>query len=194
MDRISSISPEKEECKFNARILRLWTLPSYNNPEITSTMELVLMDAETNKIHASIPNKLLDEFIGKLREGLVYSFRFFDVGNNVGKYRTTRHQYRLNFQTETEVDLIPDKEIPFYDIIGIIVGCYPVIEFEKNGDKCKRMVIDLLIDGKKFDFTLFGHYVDEFNSYFDNDASKNNVLVVQYARVKTFRGIKKSHT
>ncbi|XP_057451578.1 uncharacterized protein LOC130743372 [Lotus japonicus] len=168
MDRISSISPEKEECKFNARILRLWTLPSYNNPEITSTMELVLMDAETNKIHASIPNKLLDEFIGKLREGLVYSFRFFDVGNNVGKYRTTRHQYRLNFQTETEVDLIPDKEIPFYgfsfvnsneftkpnfnynnliDIIGIIVGCYPVIEFEKNGDKCKRMVIDLLIDG-----------------------------------------------
>ena len=33
----------------------------------------------------------------------VYSFQFFSVATNSGCYRTTRHLYKINFQSSTKV-------------------------------------------------------------------------------------------
>lgn len=56
-----------------------------------------------DKIHASVRKTLIYKFDKDLKEGFVYSISNFGVACNGGSFRTTRHDYKLNFQFGTKV-------------------------------------------------------------------------------------------
>lgn len=94
-----------------------------------------------SKIHATVRRLSVYNFNHLLREGNVYDIHNFGVGPNSGNFRTTRHDFRLNFQSNTRVEpfalvsitrnlfnlvLFADILIPYYDtsyLTGITLTC-----------------------------------------------------------------------
>lgn len=56
-----------------------------------------------DKIHASVRKTLIYKFEKELKEDCVYSMSNFGVACNAGSFRTTKHDYKLNFQIGTKV-------------------------------------------------------------------------------------------
>jgi len=59
-----------------------------------------------DKIHVSVRRTLIYKFQNDIFEDKVYSFNFFSVSTNSGSYRTTCHQYKINFQFGTKVPYV----------------------------------------------------------------------------------------
>ncbi|XP_057416703.1 uncharacterized protein LOC130711200 [Lotus japonicus] len=84
-DLISDVCLSKSTSSFAARILRMWTLPSFDNPSDIGTIDIVLMDHQSSKIQASIKGSAVIEiFNGKLMEGEVYQFSGLAVSDIIG--------------------------------------------------------------------------------------------------------------
>ncbi|KAL5099402.1 hypothetical protein RYX36_003729 [Vicia faba] len=56
-----------------------------------------------DNIQASVKKNLLSRFDNKIREGIVYNFKYFGVAANTGVYRSIKHQFKLNLQNPTVV-------------------------------------------------------------------------------------------
>lgn len=56
-----------------------------------------------DRIHASVRKTLIYKFERNLKEGFLYSIRNFGVACNGGSFRTSRHEYKINFQIRTKV-------------------------------------------------------------------------------------------
>ncbi|XP_057432787.1 uncharacterized protein LOC130725586 [Lotus japonicus] len=72
------------------------------------------------------------------------------------------------------------------DIIGLLSGQPRLTHYGK--EKTKILNIDMLIDGHKMECALFGEYADEFNTLLHNDTSLRQVVVINMARVKFYKG------
>ncbi|RDX60748.1 hypothetical protein CR513_61086, partial [Mucuna pruriens] len=72
-------------------------------------MEMVLMDDNGDRIYASIKKTLIYMFEKDLKESFVYSIAFFGVASNVENFKTTKHQYKLNFLFATKVIVQEDS-------------------------------------------------------------------------------------
>ncbi|KAL2941604.1 Beta-galactosidase 9 [Bienertia sinuspersici] len=94
---ISDITPLKESWKIKVRIIRLWYQPDYNNPNITGSIEMVLVDEKGEKIQASIKRTHIGRFENLVKEGCCRLISHFGVVNNIGKHRATNHSYKINF-------------------------------------------------------------------------------------------------
>ncbi|KAK2421953.1 replication factor A protein [Trifolium repens] len=56
-----------------------------------------------DRIHATVRGTLIYKFEDEIKEGEVYTLSNFGIAANVGEYRTTRHQFKFNFQYATKV-------------------------------------------------------------------------------------------
>ncbi|XP_058773373.1 uncharacterized protein LOC131647495 [Vicia villosa] len=121
---------------------------------------------------------------------------------------TTKHQFKLNFQSSTVVtnffdDLItvsPYSFVSFLEIVGKIDMDYLIDVvvilsavgrervYERNGVTTKFNVIELQSDGMKLDYTLFGPYVDELDAYLKSGNTDPVVVLAQYLKVKLYNG------
>ncbi|KAL6567581.1 hypothetical protein OROGR_001249 [Orobanche gracilis] len=74
------------------------------------------------------------------------------------------------------------------DIIGILTGSSGEQEFEKDGKVHKRVTIELDQDGVRLECAFFGDYVGLILGQLASGDMTNAVVVVQYAKIKPFRG------
>ncbi|KAL6521484.1 hypothetical protein OROGR_018053 [Orobanche gracilis] len=181
----------------------------FTKRKLPFSMELVLMDSKGCKIHASVRRTLVYRFKPLITEGHVYQISYFGVGDNVGDFRTTSHQFKINFHIHTIVKEItntpitkspysfkPLSEIMFndpdssylIDIIGILTGTSGEQEFEKDGKVQKRVTIELDQDGVRLECAFFGDYVGLILGQLASGDMTNSVVVVPYAKIKPFRG------
>lgn len=108
-----------------------------------------------NKIHANVRKTLICRFEKDLREGAVYSMSYFGVACNGGNFRTTRHEYKLNFQMGTKVLLIdngfviasPFSIVPIAEISDImtqtiwLVSIFPLLLYINQFDLISFLII-----------------------------------------------------
>ncbi|KAL6534867.1 hypothetical protein OROGR_013542 [Orobanche gracilis] len=209
VDDVSVVTASKDTWNIVTKVIRLWVSPSFSGGKLPFSMELVLMDSKGCKIHASVRKTLVYRFKPLLTEGHVYQISYFGVGDNVGDFRTTSHQFKINFHIHTIVKEItntpitkslysfkPLSEIMFndpdssylIDIIGILTGSSGEQEFEKDGKVQKRVTIELDQDGVRLECVFFGDYVGLILDQLASGDMTNAVVVVQYAKIKPFRG------
>ncbi|XP_027931228.1 uncharacterized protein LOC114187234 isoform X2 [Vigna unguiculata] len=207
-DSVASITAEKKTWRIQVKIIRMWTIPGLPNSRQPFSVEMVLMDDKGCKIHASMRRALIYKFISMLKEGNIYCMGFFTVGSNDGDYRTTKHDFKLNFEINTVVEELKEPSIthspysfvPFndmlekeydmsylVDVIGLVTGVVSKREYIRQERKIRMIVIEIESGGLKMDCALFGNYVDELNSFLGSGEVASPV-VIQFARVKTFRG------
>ncbi|KAL6493899.1 hypothetical protein OROGR_031808 [Orobanche gracilis] len=159
------------------------------------------------KIHASVRRTLVYMFKPLLTEGHVYQISYFGVGDNIGDFRTTSYQFKINFHihivkeitntpiTKSPYSFMPPSEIMFndpdssylVDIIGILTGSSGEQEFEKDENVQKRVTIELDQDGVRLECAFLSDYVGLILGQLAS-GDMTNVVVVQYAKIKPFRG------
>ncbi|KAL6538112.1 hypothetical protein OROGR_012100 [Orobanche gracilis] len=209
VDDVSVVTASKDTWNIVTKVIRLWVSPSFSGGKLPFSMELVLMDSKGCKIHASVRRTLVYRFKPLITEGHVYQISYFVVGDNVGDFRTTSHQFKINFHIHTIVKEItntpitkspysfkPLSEIMFndpdssylIDIIGILTGSSGEQEFDKDGKVHKRVTIELDQDGVRLECAFFGDYVGLILGQLASGDMTNAVVVVKYAKIKPFRG------
>ncbi|VFR00146.1 unnamed protein product [Cuscuta campestris] len=160
-------------------------------------------------IHATVRKSLVGTFEKRIKEGSVYVFAYFGIGISSGNYRTSRHEFRLNFQPRTTVAACSCERIPVHglklttiseilqadsnypylvDTMGVLTAVGKQKEIVKESKRTKMIVIQLEADGVTLDITLFGEYVDKIKSFFGRQPLENVIIVIQYAKVKTYQG------
>ncbi|XP_061375332.1 uncharacterized protein LOC133317485 [Gastrolobium bilobum] len=76
------------------------------------------------------------------------------------------------------------------DVIGLLYGIGEVREHVIAGRKTKMVVLELdNLSGKKLECTLWEQYVDEVQTFLASNYSAQNVIIIQLARIKGFKGI-----
>ncbi|XP_068487169.1 uncharacterized protein [Phaseolus vulgaris] len=158
----------KETWNVVVRVLRLWCVQDFTKQKISFSLEMVLQDEEGVRIHASVRRTLIYKFQNQICEDRVYSIQSFTVASNLGSYRTTKHEYKINFQYGTKVSLMANEVVPqstpqytplslifapgfdtdyLVDIIGVLTGVGTERELRKEGRTSKLNVISIDCDG-----------------------------------------------
>ncbi|QHO40959.1 Replication protein A 70 kDa DNA-binding subunit B [Arachis hypogaea] len=207
--KIADINPTIDNLCVRIRVIRLWTLPSYGNSPLPYSIEMVWLDEDGGKIHASVKKAFVSRFVNLLEEGISYQIRYFGVGLNKGYFKTTHHEYVVNLNQRTDVHRLPESSsIPRYgfkfvsfdtlnapeydctylvDVVGYLAGIGNEKTLEKDGKSTKYTVIELEIDdGKIMECALFGNYAHELNAFLGSGNKDGAVVVLQFVRVKLF--------
>ncbi|XP_052113760.1 uncharacterized protein LOC107474476 [Arachis duranensis] len=61
-DSISKIHPPREAWRLKVRVLRTWIVPSFGNLDVANSIEIVLVDGDSNKIQAIVKKQLINRF------------------------------------------------------------------------------------------------------------------------------------
>ncbi|WJX72177.1 hypothetical protein P8452_56082 [Trifolium repens] len=198
---IEEINFDRTSWNIRAKIIRLWQVSDFNRTNVPFSLEMVLMDAAGDKIHATIKKTLIYKFKNDLIEGKVYCLENMGVATNSGAYHSTRHPYKLNFQYSSLVQRLSNFEIlkspynfvPISEVAGDLIGLFTGYGQERevtnqNGTTTKLNVIVLEADGHKLQCTLFGPYVNELNAFIAAGDLTNAVVIFQLAKAKSFQG------
>ncbi|MCH79355.1 replication factor A protein [Trifolium medium] len=207
-DGVADIGPGKENVCIKVRVLRFWRVPAFLNPSEASSVEMVLVDENGAKIHATIRKQLINTFETMVEEGGVYEMSHFSVFPQSGSYRTTLHPYKLLFQLKTKVAVCESSDITHFglnvtslaeisaythdyeflvDVIGVMTGISAEKEYVREGKITKMVVIELTDHSGKCECALFGEYVDELKKKMGKSSGGLPIVVVQFAKVKIFR-------
>ncbi|RYQ81513.1 hypothetical protein Ahy_Scaffold1g107422 [Arachis hypogaea] len=176
--------------------VRIRTLPSYGNSPLPYSIEMVWLDEDGGKIHASVKKAFVSRFVNLLEEGISYQIRYFGVRLNKGYFKTTHHKYVVNLNQRTDVHRLPESSsIPQHgfkfvsfdtlnasgydctylvDIVGYLAGIGNEKTLEKNGKSTK------------YTCALFGNYAHELNTFLGSDNKDGAIVVLQFVRVKLF--------
>ncbi|MCI10692.1 replication factor A protein [Trifolium medium] len=138
-------------------------------------------------------------FEPKIEEGQVYQMSFFSVVPQTGFYRTTLHSYKLIFQIKTKVVSVKSSDISHHGLtlttlaevrshFVVSTGISAEREYVREGEITKMVVVELTDASGKCECALFGDYVDELNKKMGKTGERFRVVVIQFAKVKIFRG------
>ncbi|KAL2941879.1 Replication protein A 70 kDa DNA-binding subunit, partial [Bienertia sinuspersici] len=113
---INDLTPINENWRIKVRIIRLWKVPNYNNPNVVDSIELVLVDEKGSRIQATIRKSIMQRFSNMVKEGSCRIIAKFGLISNIGKHRATNHSYKLNFFFKTVVRECEDVQLPLHGL------------------------------------------------------------------------------
>ncbi|KAJ1390722.1 Nucleic acid-binding, OB-fold [Sesbania bispinosa] len=209
IEMVRNICGVKDSWRLKVRVVRLWKSCSKNDPKNVFSLEMVLVDVEGARIQASICKLMIRKFANVIVEGEVYKMIYFAVVKNVGNFCATKHEFKLIFNSRTTVfraesQLIPEFGLSLsssedirntkgeyeylYDMMGLLTAVSAEINIVKDGKTTRLIVLELTDDKGKIRCTLFGDYVDKVNEFLSLSGTQLTVVVIQYARVNTYKG------
>ncbi|CAI9261767.1 unnamed protein product [Lactuca saligna] len=207
---IKEIDSIKDDITIKVRIIRLWTQKSRFDANDTYSIEMILMDEEGRKIHASCLKKWFPKFKRYLKEDSSIYVKKPNVAPNTSKFKFAHPESKLNFYHDTIVKdcenfsgsahgfhfvdfntIVSNNilESNSFDIIGHIFEYGHMDTSEQDKSKHKMLLHLQDIEDTKLKITLWGH-----NAYYMHDFLANNnslapvVVIVQFARVKFING------
>ncbi|XP_060181491.1 uncharacterized protein LOC132611097 [Lycium barbarum] len=113
---ISEINTKPMNWRLKVRIVRLWEKPLHNKPDSPFSTELILMDENGGRIHASVGRNIIQSLKTmnqEIKELGLYIMKNFMVCPNKEKLRTKDHKCKLIFTQKTIVEEIQD---PYFDM------------------------------------------------------------------------------
>ncbi|CAI9117201.1 OLC1v1018547C1 [Oldenlandia corymbosa var. corymbosa] len=169
------------------------------------SVEMCLIDAQGSKIQETISRRIVKDFANSFKEGCVRRLSRFDSCLNIsGGFRCAKHEYKIVFMSNTNVEAAFDFDIPdhvfeftplaevtnfvanfdyCFDLIGHIMAYSdPIVENEK-----KRISVELEDErADKLKVTLWGEHTDQVTKYMSNNPPSPVVLIVQYVKCKKY--------
>ncbi|XP_057428167.1 uncharacterized protein LOC130721389 isoform X2 [Lotus japonicus] len=121
----------------------------------------------------------------------------------------SEHECKIIFNEKTKVILEEDTAIPknvfnfkntaeilstggdsdyLIDIIGLVTSVSREKKYTKADHVTRMIELEITDDKGKINCALFGNYVDIVKQYVATDGSHMPVVVVQFAKIKTFKG------
>ncbi|KAL2899473.1 Replication protein A 70 kDa DNA-binding subunit D [Bienertia sinuspersici] len=84
INMINDLTPINKNWKIKVRIIRLWEVPNYNNPNVVDSIELGLVDEKGSGIQASIRKTIMQRFSNMVKEGSCRIIAKFGLISNIG--------------------------------------------------------------------------------------------------------------
>ncbi|CAN6802051.1 unnamed protein product [Brassica oleracea] len=204
---VRELKPRKDTSRIEVRIVRLWR--NYNK-ESGNTIEMVVVDKEGTRIHASVSEQLIKNFDDKLREGDAIVLQLFKVYDATGEYRTTPHPYKIGFFHTTFVGIaddfptaVPEKYFADFsdilggnldhsclvDVVGQIVNFGSLENKIIKGKDNMRLLVELRDPNNvKMMCTLSGCYAKQVYDYSRSNMSTMIICVIRFCSVKEWKG------
>ncbi|KAK9668633.1 hypothetical protein RND81_13G073500 [Saponaria officinalis] len=208
-DMIGSITIANRSWHIKGRIIYSWEQIIPKTGEVTN-LDFIITDSEGKDIHASIAKRFFFKYKSLVKDGEVRYLTNFNVVQNTGEYRVTKHPCKIVFtaktifSTTTDV-IIPDRSMEFasfndiihnnldanylVDVIGQLDGKSPI---DKSTSGIKSMQVMLLdCEGRKLICTLWQKFAEQMhNNINELETSKHcPIIIIRYAKIKSFRGI-----
>ncbi|XP_057452315.1 uncharacterized protein LOC130744143 [Lotus japonicus] len=165
IDDLAKVDASKETWTIVAKVSHLWLSPSLYGSKLPFSMDMILMDDKGCKIHATVRKTLIYRFQSSLTEGKVYQISYFGVGESGRDFRPTDHPFKINFDIQTYVRLLPNK--------AINITSYSFVP-----------LADIMV---RVECAFFGKYVSEVIGYLSSVDATNAVVVVQFCKIKPFK-------
>ncbi|CAH1429009.1 unnamed protein product [Lactuca virosa] len=105
-DSLADIDASNETWNIRVHVLMLWKQTYKNNPNMVSSLDMILMDQQ-----ATIKKNLINVFQTLFDEGAVREINKFGMDRNEGDYMLVGHKHKINFYKTTTVRV----SAPFVD-------------------------------------------------------------------------------
>nr|GMC91131.1 replication protein A 70 kDa DNA-binding subunit D-like [Ipomoea batatas] len=158
-------------------------------------------------IHATVPKSILDKFINTFEECKVYAVKNFFVVSNCLVYKTSLHEYMMQFNHDTIWKEIRSDTFPWHmyrlrsfpslrgnpslnekeliDIIGRVVEIHA--PEQKNFDGHSAKLIDFVLEdelGNRISCTFWDDFVPKIEAYYQSELTDPVVVLIQFCRIK----------
>ncbi|CAN7046817.1 unnamed protein product [Brassica oleracea var. botrytis] len=207
VSNVRELKPCKDTSRIEVRIVRLWR--NYNK-ESGNTIEMVFVDKEGTRIHASVGEQLIKKFDDKLREGDAIVVQLFKVYDAIDEYRTTPHPYKIGFfqttfvgKTDDFPSAVPENYFADFsdilggnldhsclvDVVGQIVNFGSLENKIIKGKDNMRLLIELRDPNNvKMMCTLWGCYAKQVYDYSRSNMSTMIICDIRFCSVKEWKG------
>ncbi|CAI9109319.1 OLC1v1009122C1 [Oldenlandia corymbosa var. corymbosa] len=184
------------------KVMTLWEVPEVSKKNKVNSVEMCLIDAQGSKIQATIPGRIVKDFANSFKEGCVRRLSRFDSCLNISEgFRCAKHEYKIVFMLNTNVEAAFDFDIP--DHVFEFTPLAEVTNFVANFDYCfghimaysdpivengkKRISVELKDErADKLKVTLWGEHAYQVTKYMSNNPPSPVVLIVQYVKCKKY--------
>ncbi|XP_056854016.1 replication protein A 70 kDa DNA-binding subunit C-like [Raphanus sativus] len=195
--RVSDLKPFKTMWKIKVKIIRLWKQYSTTGG---LTIEMVVVDSNGVKIHASVKKDLVNRFDPVLSQGDSKILINFSVGHSFGSYRTTDHPYKISFLETTRVrncelpievsgfdpasyrDILDGSLNADYlvDVIGQIVEVSPIEVLSINGKETNKI-------DDRLPIVLWGSFANEVMEAIQTRSDHAIICVIRFWKIKIWK-------
>ncbi|CAH9069080.1 unnamed protein product [Cuscuta europaea] len=206
---IKDIDHTKSTWALKVRVVRAYEVPPHSKGG--ETLEMVLHDAEGDRIHAIIKRPQIAMYKTIITEHKIYAIRNFLVLDNYQTVKTTNHPYLIQFisktqfreDTKTELPMMVYDFHPFdmlhaqrvindktlIDIIGKVINKSIVQTHIING-KTERLMELTVADpeGNRLDCVLWNKYINQYQDYVNENPGIAVFVIFQLCRPKRYQG------
>ncbi|KAK9071313.1 hypothetical protein SSX86_009881 [Deinandra increscens subsp. villosa] len=198
VDNFNELDVKSPDHFLIVKVLSTWKRPMFNNPKLTYSVEMMLLDQQVPKFFFVEQN--------------VISIQKPIFGENGGSWRFVDHPLKVCFNNDTVVQTVDnwsgsdhglnfigferiiDKQVSFNlstDVIGQVVWSSPKKFFKdtKNQDGVRISVKLQDLSGKKIWLTLFGRFCDQFCQYISEHLELTHfTFIVQFGKFSIYDG------
>ncbi|CAG7895016.1 unnamed protein product [Brassica rapa] len=203
---VADLKPFKSMWKIRVKIIRLWK-------QFTAagglTIEMVLIDANGDKIHATVKKELVNQFDPFLAEGKTKMMVNFSLNHSCGSYRTTNHPYKISFLATTRVKICEDlpraingfqpvnyREIldgtlnsdHLVDVIGQVVEVSHVDVLSVNGKDTQKITLELRdLEDVRLPLVLWGNFASDVSNAMQTHRDEALICVLRFGKIKVWK-------
>ncbi|KAJ1411077.1 hypothetical protein SESBI_21434 [Sesbania bispinosa] len=110
---IDSLCGRRQNWRLKVKLVRKWNMAAVATPDDPYALQILFVDEEGGRIEGTIQKHLMLKFSRCLVEGHVYKVMNFGIIRSEGKLRASRHDYKIIFNSNTQVSPCQDASIPF---------------------------------------------------------------------------------
>nr|KAJ0223431.1 hypothetical protein LSAT_V11C200100110 [Lactuca sativa] len=175
IDKLADIDASIESWNIRAQVVMIWKQTYKNNPNMVNSFDMILMDQEGTRIHATIKKNLINAFQALLEEGAVRQITNFGMARNEGDYMINP----FNFESFHDVTARNFDTRVAFDFIGQVVSTEPMRVIKENARETRLMSIvaqDLI--GRKMQVALWDSFTLKLNSYISEHQNENALVII----------------
>ncbi|CAH9089044.1 unnamed protein product [Cuscuta europaea] len=207
---LKDIDHTKTTRAIKVRVVRACEVPPHSKGG--ETLEMVLHDAEGDRIHAIIKRPQIAMYKPNITENKIYAIRNFLVLDNYQTVKTTSHPYIIQFisktllreDTKTEMPMMVYDFQPFdmlhaqrvindktlIDVIGKVLSKSLIQTHIINGRTDRLMELTLTDpEGNRLGAVLWNKYINTYLDYVNANEGVPVFVIFQLCRPKRYQGI-----
>ncbi|KAJ1380427.1 Nucleic acid-binding, OB-fold [Sesbania bispinosa] len=133
---IESLCGRRQNWRLKVKLVRMWNMASVATLDDPYALQISFVDEKGGRIEGTVQKHNMLKFSRLMVEGHVYKVSRFGIIQNGGKFRAAGHDYKIIFNSNTQVSPCKEASIP-----------HPGFAFSKTFDiKKTKGSLDYLLD------------------------------------------------
>ncbi|KAG7599001.1 Nucleic acid-binding OB-fold [Arabidopsis suecica] len=204
---LADIKPFKTHWKIQVKIVHSWTQYTQFTGE---TVEMVLADTAGTLIHATVKKPQVSKLQRFIVSGEWRIIEHFTLTKSTGKYRATRHGFKMSMMEKTVISRTPAVSDDIYldlanfpdilneaglseniliDVLGQVVSFNEMKIHDVNNKITKRLECELRdTNDERLKCTLWGRFAEAMYNACQNAGTERVICLLRLAKINSFKG------